>query len=107
VLSAIWPLEFDRFKILIVRVDHGGRIESFSSFRAESGPLDAEGEWGGQELLFTLQWNHFTILRPKSEQLRLPITAVLAAASMIGILPLEFVVKVPAERFKVCEGLGC
>ena len=58
--------------------------------------------------LFTsacIQWNHFTILRPKSEQLNKPITAVLAAASMIGIMPLEFVTKVeadPSKRFRIC-----
>ena len=55
VLSAIWPLEFDRFKVLIVRVDHNGRIESFSSFRSEAGPVDEFGEWSGEELIFTLQ----------------------------------------------------
>ena len=52
------------------------------------------------------QWNHFTFLKPKSDQLRRPITAVLAAASMIGILPLEFIVKVPdhsQERFSVLK----
>lgn len=55
VLTAIWPLEFDRYKILIVRVDHNGRIESFTSFRSELGPLDEFGEWAGEELIFTLQ----------------------------------------------------
>lgn len=98
VLSAIWPIEFDRFKVLIIRVDHTGRIESFTSFKSEAGPVDEMGEWRGQEIIFTLQWNHFTILKPKSAELRNPITAVLGAASMIGILPLEFIVKVPNER---------
>jgi len=55
VLSAIWPLEFDRYKVLIVRVDHNGRIESFTSFRSEAGPVDEHGEWNGDELIFTLQ----------------------------------------------------
>ena len=55
VLSAIWPVEFDKYKILIVRVDHNGRIESFTSFRSEVGPVDAQGEWAGDELIFTLQ----------------------------------------------------
>lgn len=55
VLSAIWPLEFDRYKVLIVRVDHNGRIESFTSFRSEAGPVDEQGEWSGEELIFTLQ----------------------------------------------------
>jgi hypothetical protein len=55
VLSAIWPVEFDRFKVLIVRVDHNGRIESFTSFRSEAGPIDEFGEWAGEELIFTLQ----------------------------------------------------
>lgn len=56
-------------------------------------------------VMFSPQWNHFTILKPKSEQLNRPITAVLAAASMIGIMPLEFVTKVDADvskRFKIC-----
>jgi len=26
VLSAIWPIEFDRFKVLIIRVDHTGNV---------------------------------------------------------------------------------
>lgn len=55
VLSAIWPLEFDRYKVLVVRVDHNGRIESFTSFRSEAGPVDEHGEWNGEELIFTLQ----------------------------------------------------
>jgi hypothetical protein len=38
-----------------VRVDHNGRIESFTSFRSESGPVDEQGEWAGDELIFTLQ----------------------------------------------------
>ena len=53
-----------------------------------------------------LKWNHFTILKPKSEQLNKPITAVLAAASMIGIMPLEFITKVdsdPDKRFRICR----
>jgi hypothetical protein len=56
--------------------------------------------------LLVTQWNHFTILKPKSEQLNKPITAVLAAASMIGIMPLEFITKVdadPTKRFRLCS----
>lgn len=60
VLSAIWPLEFDRYKVLVVRVDHNGRIESFTSFRSEAGPVDEHGEWNGEELIFTLQVILFT-----------------------------------------------
>ena len=44
-------------------------------------------------------------ITPKSDQLNKPITAVLAAASMIGIMPLEFITKVdpdPSKRFKIC-----
>jgi hypothetical protein len=55
VLSAIWPVEFDRYKVLIVRVDHNGRIESFTSFRSEVGPVDEQGDWAGEEVIFTLQ----------------------------------------------------
>jgi len=32
-----------------------GRIESFTSFRSEAGPVDELGEWKGQEVIFTLQ----------------------------------------------------
>jgi hypothetical protein len=46
---------FSPVQVLIVRVDHNGRIESFTSFRSESGPVDEQGEWAGDELIFTLQ----------------------------------------------------
>jgi len=32
-----------------------GRIESFTSFKSEAGPVDDMGEWKGQEVIFTLQ----------------------------------------------------
>jgi hypothetical protein len=46
---------FSPLQVLIVRVDHNGRIESFTSFRSECGPVDEHGEWAGDELIFTLQ----------------------------------------------------
>lgn len=61
VLSAIWPLEFDRYKVLVVRVDHNGRIESFTSFRSEAGPVDENGDWNGDELIFTLQVSNINL----------------------------------------------
>jgi hypothetical protein len=56
---SIFPIavepSFSPLQVLIVRVDHNGRIESFTSFRSESGPVDEQGEWAGDELIFTLQ----------------------------------------------------
>ena len=106
-LPSIWPTEFDCHRILIVRVD-GGRIQSFTLYTPDSAEFVSEdGEWCGNDIILTLQWDHFTLLMPKNKKDPHPISTLLAYAGDVEITPVEFVVPVSTLKRRISVASLC
>jgi hypothetical protein len=87
-LACIWPRELDEYQILIVNLDHNGlfdKNQGFTHIRPPNSPyVNSAGTWIGKDIIFTLQFGHFTFLVPKSENIRVnPIETLVSWAKKI------------------------